>query len=74
VPLSLEDLADLNLPQAIRLHSPWLAQARLHEADGVLLHQGAAAVSMLALALARGARAVTQHASHMGEAIYRQLG
>jgi GNAT superfamily N-acetyltransferase len=37
----LEDLADLNLPQAIRLHSPLQDKARLTETHGVLLHQGA---------------------------------
>jgi hypothetical protein len=36
----LEDLADQNLAQAVRIHSRWQPQARLLELNGVLLHQG----------------------------------
>lgn len=36
----LEDLADQNLAQAVRIHSRWQPQAKLLELNGVLLHQG----------------------------------
>jgi GNAT superfamily N-acetyltransferase len=37
---SIEDLADQNLPQAIRIHHRWQPAARLLELNGVLMHQG----------------------------------
>ncbi len=38
--LTLEDQADQNLPQAIRIHHRWQNDARLLELNGVLMHQG----------------------------------
>lgn len=37
---SLEDLADQNLAQAVRIHARWQPAGRLLELNGVLLHQG----------------------------------
>jgi GNAT superfamily N-acetyltransferase len=38
---SIEDLADQNLPQAIRIHHRWQPDSRLLELSGVQMHQGA---------------------------------
>ncbi len=40
VPADLALQADLNLAAATRIHHHWQAGARLHESDGVMLHQG----------------------------------
>ncbi len=37
---SLEDLADQNIVRATRVHATWQQTSRLHEADGLLMHQG----------------------------------
>jgi GNAT superfamily N-acetyltransferase len=36
----IEDLADRNLAQAVRIHHQWQPEARMLELNGVLMHQG----------------------------------